>query len=285
MNLVGKILVMLIMVMSLVFMAFAVAVYSTHKNWDEAVNRDPSTVKPGQTAGLKFQLRDLQDKNAKLEEQIRAVQESVNTEWKSREDKMAKLETQKEELKLAKQTLDAQLADLNKKYAEEQNRANLSTAELKDRSAQVAQLRADIEAAQTERDDHFREVVRKTDEFNKASIELQTIKEINDRLAKTLAQAKLTAERAGINLAASPVSLKLDGVVTASNPTSGMIEVSLGSDDGLARGQTLEVHRAGRYLGKVEVLTLWPEKAVAKIIPEYLKGRIERDDRVATRFN
>ena len=260
MNLVGKILVMLIMVMSLVFMAFAVAVYSTHKNWDEAVNRDPSTVKPGQTAGLKFQLRDLQDKNAKLE-------------------------TQKEELKLAKQTLDAQLADLNKKYAEEQNRANLSTAELKDRSAQVAQLRADIEAAQTERDDHFREVVRKTDEFNKASIELQTIKEINDRLAKTLAQAKLTAERAGINLAASPVSLKLDGVVTASNPTSGMIEVSLGSDDGLARGQTLEVHRAGRYLGKVEVLTLWPEKAVAKIIPEYLKGRIERDDRVATRFN
>ena len=34
MNAVGKILVMLNFVMSLVFMSFAVAVYSTHKNWE-----------------------------------------------------------------------------------------------------------------------------------------------------------------------------------------------------------------------------------------------------------
>ena len=38
MNLVGKIFVVLILVMSVLFMAFAMAVYATHKNWREVVN-------------------------------------------------------------------------------------------------------------------------------------------------------------------------------------------------------------------------------------------------------
>ena len=35
MNLLGKICVVLILIMSLVFMTLAMAVYSTHKNWEE----------------------------------------------------------------------------------------------------------------------------------------------------------------------------------------------------------------------------------------------------------
>ena len=37
MNLVGKILVVLVLIMSICFMAFAVAVYATHKNWQETL--------------------------------------------------------------------------------------------------------------------------------------------------------------------------------------------------------------------------------------------------------
>ena len=42
MNLVGKILVVLILVMSLVWMSWAVMVYATHQNWKEEITRtDP----------------------------------------------------------------------------------------------------------------------------------------------------------------------------------------------------------------------------------------------------
>ena len=44
----------------------------------------------------------------------------------------------------------------------------------------------------------------------------------------------------------------LDGLVLAANK-DGLVEISLGSDDGLERGHTLEVFRGSRYLGRIEV--------------------------------
>ena len=42
MNLVGKICLFATLVMSIVFMSFAVAVYATHQNWREAIERPPT---------------------------------------------------------------------------------------------------------------------------------------------------------------------------------------------------------------------------------------------------
>jgi hypothetical protein len=68
-----------------------------------------------------------------------------------------------------------------------------------------------------------------------------------------------------------------------------MIEVSLGADDGLRKGNTLEVFRnAGtisKYLGRIQVVRTSPDKAVGKIMPEFRKGNIQKEDRVATRVN
>ena len=38
MNLVGKIFIVLILVMSILFMAFSISVYHTHRNWQDLVN-------------------------------------------------------------------------------------------------------------------------------------------------------------------------------------------------------------------------------------------------------
>ena len=50
MNLVGKIFVVLIFVMSLVFMAFAMAVYATHRNWREEVTRPRERLAPAENS-------------------------------------------------------------------------------------------------------------------------------------------------------------------------------------------------------------------------------------------
>jgi hypothetical protein len=73
------------------------------------------------------------------------------------------------------------------------------------------------------------------------------------------------------------------GKVLAINQNN-MIEISLGSDDGLRAGHTLEIFRASNYLGRVEVLSTSTDRAVGKIIPGFKKGAIQKGDDVATRF-
>ena len=75
----------------------------------------------------------------------------------------------------------------------------------------------------------------------------------------------------------------LRGKVLAVNQND-LLEVSLGSDDGLRAGNTLEVFRGSSYLGRVQVLTTQSDRAVAKVLPDYKKGVIQKGDDVATRF-
>ena len=54
---------------------------------------------------------------------------------------------------------------------------------------------------------------------------------------------------------------------------------------GWSSGHTLEVYRGGRYLGRIEVFQTAPDKSVAKVLPQFRKGPIEKNDVVATRLN
>ena len=68
MNLVGKILTVLIFVMSLVFMSFTVAVYSTHRNWRDEV-MTPDTGLKAKLDKSRSRNTQLQDEKLKLEEE------------------------------------------------------------------------------------------------------------------------------------------------------------------------------------------------------------------------
>ena len=64
-----------------------------------------------------------------------------------------------------------------------------------------------------------------------------------------------------------------------------LIEISLGSDDGVTRGMTFEVVREAKYVGRIQILTATADSAVARVVPELKKGEIKKDDRVYTRLN
>jgi hypothetical protein len=75
----------------------------------------------------------------------------------------------------------------------------------------------------------------------------------------------------------------VEGVVTAVGAKD-LLEISIGADDGLKKGHTLEIYRSNSYLGRVQVMETWPDRAVVKIIPEYRKVIIKKGDRVATKL-
>ena len=49
-------------------------------------------------------------------------------------------------------------------------------------------------------------------------------------------------------------------------------------------GHELDVYRNDQYLGRVRVVSIKADKAVAVLIREYSRGIIQRGDRVATRL-
>ena len=57
-----------------------------------------------------------------------------------------------------------------------------------------------------------------------------------------------------------------------------------GGDDGVQMGHFLEVYRDDEYLGRVQVISVKPDRSVGRVIREFKRGDIQPGDRVATRL-
>ena len=66
--------------------------------------------------------------------------------------------------------------------------------------------------------------------------------------------------------------------------SKGLVEIKIGSDDGLLKGHKLEVYRSTGYVGRIEVVETHFDTAVCQVVPGYLKSRIQKDDLVTSRF-
>lgn len=292
MNLVGKIFIVLIFVMCLVWMGFSVAVYATHKNWKEIVE-DPEN-------GLKFQVDRANEDNEELKDQKAKLESELAAEKAARRQVLAKLEMANAELK---RQLVEQERDLNN----EKQKATEALARLRDTEAEIAELRIDIlggtrdgqqvvgyreeiRQAQADRDKYFDELVKATDQLHQAANEYRALRARTTALAADLADAKEVLRLH--DLQSKPAVYQgtpptVDGVVLKVG-ADGLLEISIGSDDGLLKGHTLEVVRQGggvsTYLGRIVVTETSPDKSVCKVLPAFLQGAIQRNDRVTSKL-
>jgi hypothetical protein len=82
---------------------------------------------------------------------------------------------------------------------------------------------------------------------------------------------------------ANPPVGKVEGTVTRVD--DGLVMVSVGSDAGLAKGNTLEVFRLGttpRYLGRLRIIEVKPTSAIGRQVAGGTKQPIKSGDRVAS---
>jgi hypothetical protein len=79
---------------------------------------------------------------------------------------------------------------------------------------------------------------------------------------------------------------RVDGVIRAI--AGEMIEISLGSDDGLKKGHRLDIYRVvgdqGVYVGRMELVKTGATASVGKMVPDFQKKEPQKGDRVATRM-
>jgi hypothetical protein len=273
MNLIGKIFVVLILVMSVLFMAFALSVYGTHQNWKKAAQ------------DVEAKRKTLADEVQKKEEEKAALTKQIETEQLAKREALAKLETEKVTLETARNEAVKQRDALMVKDKEAVAALDVAQQNLAKLTKEVDVLRGEIREAQVQRDKHFAKVVDVTDRIHQAQGELKRLDERNVQLAGQVAASKTVLDAHGLSkdTPVDNIPPQIRGKVLAVNQDN-MIEISLGKDDGLREGHTVEVFRGSKYLGRVEVLHTSPDRSVGKILPGFKKGIIQKDDDVATRF-
>jgi signal transduction histidine kinase len=279
MNWLGKVFVVLILIMSLLFLGLTLAVYATHKNWKEVVD-GPN--------GLKSQLANAETENQQLKAQHMRRVEALEAEKSASEQQVVKLETERVSLadrNVAIQTeLDQQKQDQRQHIAAvaatQENNQKLTT--------EVISLRDQIRKAEQDRDTLFGKTLEATEKLHQLNGQYESAVERLRQLTQQVSGMTHIIEAHGLDSKADPTSVAptVDGVVKQIRRTGGaqFVEVSIGADDGLKAGNTLEVFRGSKYLGRVDIVSTSPDKSVGKVDRRFQQGQIQEGDSVATRL-
>ena len=279
MNFLGKVFVVLIMIMSIIFMSLAMVVYATHKNWKDLVT-GPN--------GLQAQLTQLQQTNTQLIDQHNREVEDLRAAVTAELQQVAKLETERDSLVDRNGQIQTELDQL-KAERRDATAAVAATQSNNDRlSAEVTGLRDQIRNEQQERDISFANTLAATEELHQVAGKYQNALQTQQQLTQDVAGMTRVMEAEGIDPKTDPSGVvpTVDGVVSRVRRADGalLVEITIGADDGLKPGNTVEVFRGTRYLGRVNILRTSPDKAVGRADPRFLQGQIQENDRVATRL-
>jgi hypothetical protein len=279
MNWLGKVFVVLILIMSLVFMGLAMAVYATHKNWREVIE--------GPT-GLRKQLDDARVANEQLKSEHNRLVATLTAEKEDAENQAAKLATQREALAKLNVQIQAKVDQLQQQQREH-IAAVASTQKLNEGlTTEATGLRQQIRTEQQARDAAFAKTLEATEAVHQLTGQYENARERTEQLTKQVSGMTHVMREQGLDPATEPGAVvpTVDGLVSQVRRTAGaqLVELTIGSDDGLKVGNTVEVFRGSKYLGRVEILRTSPDKSVGRVDRRFQQGRIEEGDRVATRL-
>lgn len=90
------------------------------------------------------------------------------------------------------------------------------------------------------------------------------------------------AVQSGFDIAKVRAAPQIDGVVQNVNHSLGLVVLSVGGDDGVARGTTFEIYDSTTYKGKVVVDDVYPDNCSARILRQ--NGQISVMDKATTRL-
>lgn len=276
MNFLGRILTVFILIVSLLLMYVALTVYATHRNWKDDADQ------------LQRQLDQARATNAELESKLQSLDTTLKAEAEDLRRQAVKLESERTILLATNKSLQDDLTQ-QRQQTRSDTAAVASTQQNNEKlTAEVGQLRDQIRDHQQRRDDAFGAMVAATDELHQAKGDVDSLKERNVQLVADLGEKTTMLRDNGIDPEADPASVvpEVRGEVLATRRNAGnqLIEVSIGADDGLKPGQTVEVFRGDRYLGRAQILSTDPDKAVGRILRRFQQGQIQEGDNVATKL-
>jgi len=309
MSAVGKILVFLCLVFSLVVGAFGVMGHISRSHWVDNHNKMKAQldVALGTIASYKAQAEGLSKERALLNETLR--KEAKDFEVKTPEDaariatlvaaELARLRSLTKDLRDNVSAVQKQLLD--EKTTSTQMKTAMTTlrADLDRRQVDVRKIEDQLK---TETVAHGNTIVLKNrmrDDKVAAEIEATSLRDKNLQMLARLTDLERTVvlmkanpgiggggvrrPGGGGGVAGMPAPDGLEGRITQV-AEKGLVRISIGSDNGLSLDHKLEVFRLGttpKYLGKIRIVSVFPGHAVGQVDGRPL-GDLKVNDQVAS---
>ncbi|HMO13554.1 MAG TPA: hypothetical protein PKA83_05450 [Pirellulaceae bacterium] len=259
--------------MSILFLFVAFMVAASHQNWKQRA-----------------------EENQRIANQRLANQKALAAE-------IAKKEIVIQKEKVARQLM---LAQLESQWQAEKRKYESKEKELLTAQANLLVLSNTLQQAEERIKEQDQQVVSLTTQIrglveniaheNQRVIELQTqvfenrgkvdaLEQQRAVLANSLAKSTKVLNSLGKNenSLTEHIAPVLTGIVTG--VTGELVEFSLGEDDGIKNGHTVDVYRDNRFRGSATVIRTFNNRAVARLIPEMTKSAIEIGDNVTTEWS
>lgn len=290
MSFVGKVLVVVQLALSVLFMALAGAVFAVHTNWKDAYDKQAETI-----SGSAKSVADMQ---AEMDSVKQASQKVVD-------DNKAEMDLLKNTVQTQIQQIEALTKKNNEDQQELQTQTALAETKAKEaifRTTESDEQRAANRALQTALDQTAAKVRELEDQKFGLEVEYASLRNKAEEDQLKLAYLEKLARKMGLETDPKKAAKleepppPVEGLVKSLKKDRAnqvrMIEISVGSDDGLIVGHKLDVMRTGvdgkppKWLGRVKVISIEPDYAVCEVMREDTppNGIIEVGDNVTTKL-
>lgn len=281
-NVVSKILIVANLVFSLCFMCFAGAVYSFQAGW-----RGKAVAAETQLSSVKQQLEASQKEKNDLRTTIETDLKNETARANTAEGKIVGLEQNLRQaignLANAEKERDKHLADLVVATKEmqaritETNDARAEIKRLRDQNNEAIAVRRGLEDKNLEMEGQLADA---------GSREVQFLKEIT-RLNDLCRLNKVDPRDPVIGPIPRMIE-KVDGKVEDARKNASrsaeFVQISVGKDDGVFKKMRMTVYSGSNFKATIEIIEVYPDKAVGLVVEETRNGTIERGDNVTTKF-
>jgi len=278
----GKILVVLHLVLSVIFMAFAGAVYTAHSNWMKKASdsKKAEDKAKGDYANLQAEAERERSLAAEKQKQLQDDVNSLTGELRQKTDELRIVNVDYNQVKTA---LDAEkeLARLTSEEATE--RIKEATLQ-REKNSQLYQTRNEVvtELKQLEEKLFALEVAKQQME-DKYNLLLRD----NATMVSFLASKQLPTDPK-LMLTSTKPPVDVDGIVLVAKKAerggNELVEISIGSDDDLREGHILTVYNRDKFLGQIKLIKVAPDVSVGLVIRKANNSVIQRGDNVTTKL-
>ncbi|RLS53868.1 MAG: hypothetical protein DWH91_13215 [Planctomycetota bacterium] len=288
MSFVGKMLVVVLVVLSVLFMALSGGVLAVHNNWRTKHDTVLGQLKGAQEdfAAAQANATAIKQTSQKEVDDAKKSADTANAALATQTDELVALQKQVNELQLQMQTQTA-LAETNSKESDFRNQESLKQRAA-NRTLQAALDQSAADVRQLE-DDKFGLQVE-FDKLKAAYNEAQVRTTYLEGVAKKYKWETDPHKVARMETPPPPVEGLVKVVTKDKTNRPKFVEISIGADDGLIKGHKIDVVRLGldgkdsQYMGKIQLTDVGPDHAVGIVIEAAKNGIIEVGDNVTTKL-
>jgi len=177
--------------------------------------------------------------------------------------------------------VDSNIQDINKRLEDKEDRIS-ELEKARDRQKEIAEesIRA--------RDEAKEEQQRMEMQLSDIQGEMAEKEKLLQRSEKELLEAKMiikSVQDAGVNIHSLFKKTKpMSGQIVAVSKDVQIVMISIGLDEGVAKGDQFTVYRGSQFVGKVIVEEPYKDMSAARIIPNMTVRDIQKGDMVTTRI-